>query len=183
MRIERDQWRTILIVAGMVTAFVLAVWLPDRMAQRTVQARIDAAQRQLGFDRLGALGLKQLADEVAELERLSTDSRRRVPGSGEVADLLRQLSADLSTARVSQQQILTQNVSHGRDYSVMPLVVEFQSSFPAAFSFLRGVESMPRLVRVSKLEIDGSPDRPDEPLSVRLDLVSVFSDTTKEVQP
>lgn len=153
MRLEHDQKRTLLVTGILTLTFVFGLWMPQHLEQRQLEQRIENAQRQLGFDRKGSVGLTELTDEVAELTAALHNTKKHIPADSELAPLLRKVGAELSNHARGDDEITTDPVLDGAQYSLTPIHVEFRGDFTGAFAFLKSVESMRRLVRVHRLEL------------------------------
>jgi Tfp pilus assembly protein PilO len=174
MRVERDQLRILLAVVAVATLFVAGLWLPQRYRQHRLEAAIAAAEQEQQAHATCALNLQTLARREARLRHDTAASERYVPPEGELADLLRQISSELQREKVTDQEIQTQPLAIGANYCVMPITLRFRCSFPAAYGFLRSVESLHRLVRVTRVELAGEADQPGRPLQARLELCGLF---------
>ncbi len=179
MRIEKDQKRTLATVGILVAAFVVGLWLPHRLQERRLHQQIKAAQKQLGFDRASSQGLGKLARDVIALREVTDQSQKYVPQETELAPLLRQLSTNLQTLDTSDQVMETETSTTGQDYSVIPVTLKFKGSFPSAFGFIKNIESMRRLVRITRLYARSDASKPGEPLTVEIQICA-FSSSSEE---
>jgi Tfp pilus assembly protein PilO len=175
MRIERDQGLTLLALLGIVGVFAAFRAGPGWVQRTRLQMRINQASAQLTDDPASIRRLGALAHEVGELQRVADEPLREIPREAELAGLLRRLSAELENGRVNEQELHTDPVVAGRGYSVIPVAVTFSSGFPAAFEFLDKVESMPRLVRVTKLNFSGDTTKGNDSLKVRVEVCAFFT--------
>lgn len=175
MRIERDQIKTLAIIGVMAGVFVGALWLPQRFEERRLRESIAESQKQLGFDRASSEGLAELNQVVLELRQTLDRTRKDVPRRDDLADLLRTLTRELEARQVSEVEIQNLPVLAGDDYSVMPLTVRFRASAPAAFGFVKHIEDMRRLVRVTRVELAVDPAKPAEPPVARVELCAFFA--------
>ena len=81
----------------------------------------------------------------------------------------------LDRQHVVGQELQTGNIIQGEEYGVIPITLRFKGSFPAVYGFLQGIESMRRMIRITKLDFDGDAQRVEEPLAVRIELYTFFS--------
>ena len=176
MLIEKDQTRAMIILGVMTGVFALGFWLPNRLLENRLQAELTEVQETLAVDRHDPEKLAVMVRQVSDLKALTQQSQKYVPQSDELADLLRQLSIELERQSVSGQEIQTGKIIHGQEYSVVPITLRFKGSFPAVFGFLQRIESMQRMIRVTKLDFDGDSERVNEPLRVRIELYTFFTE-------
>jgi Tfp pilus assembly protein PilO len=175
MRIERDQAVTLLIVLLFVAAAVVGGWLPRRLQEQRLRDQIDTLKSQLGQESSNTPELGKLSRNVGDLRKAVHESSRFVPRDPDLADLLRSLSATLADLKVTDQEIQTQPIVAGAEYSVIPITLRFRGPFPAAYGFLRRVETMRRMVRVTRFDVAGSAEHPDDPPSVRVELCGFYA--------
>ena len=174
MRLERDQRRTLAILGVVAGLFVGVLWMPHKFQERRLRSQIEDAQVQLGFQG-PAVGLGNLAREVARLKTEASASNKYVPPETELAQLLKEVSSHLAKEQVTDHETQTQAISVGADYSMMPVNMRFQGSFPATFGFLRNLEEMDRLVRVTRIKLHGEASKPMDPLEVSVELCTFFA--------
>lgn len=184
MQVERDQIKTLLILVGIVAAFVLGVWLPLNSKRKRVEASMAELQQTMQGDRTMAVGLAAMGAQINALQIAVDRSDKIVPNQNELASLLRDWSTELDAQQVEGQDIDPQEMYVGQDYTLIPIKLKFHGSFMAAFRFLRHVESMNRLIRFGSIQMNGNPDEAEEPLIVRVELSTFFMpDEVAEVQP
>ena len=170
MRIERDQITTAAVLAAMLLVCVLGGWMPNRFRAARLESRIAEARSQLGLGSSGGEDVKQLARQVRELQDAINKTQKHIPQDDELADLLRRISEQLDDQAVVEPTIRTHSVRQGTDYRVIPIELRFEGSFPSAFGFVEQLESMRRLVRIDRLEVEADRKQRHKPLAVALDL-------------
>lgn len=176
MSIERDQMRTMMILGVMTGVFTLGFWLPNHLHEKRLNRQLQVAEKNLSEVHHDPEKLAVMVRQVADLKAMSQQSQKYVPQTDELADLLRQLSIELERQHVSGQEVHTGGIIHGQQYSVIPVTLRFKGSFPAVFGFLSSIESMQRMIRVTKLDFDGDAQQVNELLSVRIELYTFFSE-------
>lgn len=136
----------------------------NHFEKRSLEARIEAAERELGMDRGPAESLDELKHAVADLRDRLSGSQQYVPEAPELAGVLRGLTDALSGFAPSDQSIETQATRAYARYSVIPIFVRFEGDFLSTYGTLRSIERMPRMVRIDRLSIRRlKPDRPAPP--------------------
>ena len=183
MRLERDETRTLLILAVLAGVFVLGMWLPLRLASARVNERIDAANASLGANKDAVGDLGRLADEVATLQQIVDGTKKHVPQTHEEADLLQRLSGAMTRQRLHVDEMLGQSRDIGEDYGVISVSLRFQGSFASVYGFIQELETMRRLVRIVDMRIVGNPRHPRDPLIVRMHVCSFFSPVQGAAKP
>ncbi len=176
MRIEPDIKKTLTTLVVMAIVFTGASWWARSAERAELESRIDAIKRQLGVEHKDTQGIETLRGHVAELRRQSETANKVVPNSIDLADVLRGLNNELLAQNVKNQEMQTHAIDSGPLFSMIPLTLKFDGTYDGVFALVRSIESMPRLTRISKLDLVGVPTDPSQPLSVRLELMS-FSTT------
>jgi len=174
MRIDRNQFRTLVIVGTLSAAFVGALWLPRKLEERKLHSQIESMKQEIRADEATGQDLKRLSDEVAAMRKDAAAMNRHLAEETEVADVLRQLSADLETHGTREHETQTQTIAPGKDFSLLPVAVSFRSSCASMFEFLKTVEQSPRLMRVTRMQLTGDSNAPGE-VRVRLELCTFLA--------
>jgi len=172
MRVERDQFKAGMVVVGMFVVFGLGVLWPLSRKRANVETSITELDTQISQNRTATVGLTALGEQIVDFQQQIDNSHKIVPRDSELASLLRKWSNELEAQQTTDQDIQTQPTVLGEDYNLIPIRLKFRGSFMAAFRFLRHIESLNRLIRIGQLEVTGNPERPDEPLMIRIELVT-----------
>jgi Tfp pilus assembly protein PilO len=175
MRVERDVMITASVIATLVLVAALALWMPTTRERTRLLADIQAAQVVLQQNVKIDAELAEHRSFVSDLKDELNMEHRRVPHGVNLGDLLRRVSTEVRAQSVTEQETQTLPIVHGEHYSAIPVVLKFNGSFPAAYGMVESIETMPRLVRVTGLNIDGDPLRPNEPLRVRIEMAAIFT--------
>jgi len=142
MKLKSDEKRTLAAAVVVLLVGVIGGGAPYAWRHAVLRDRIDQAERQLGFDRQRERNLTHLASEVAAMQEMVRGSQKYVPAEPEVASFLRMLSEELAAVGVSAELKQRDRVE-GRDFTIVPVDVEFEGGFGAAQRFIARTESMP----------------------------------------
>lgn len=174
MRVERDQVILVAAITAVLVGFGVLGYMPIRSGRQESKERIDVYKAQLASDLAGARQLPKLREEVAALQEALGGSQRDVPTQSELASLLRTLSSELDRQQVTDKEVQTRAIQSGADYNVLPVSLRFTGTFGAVYGFVRQIESMPRLIRIDRLELSGTPDGAGR-LTARIELSTFFT--------
>ena len=155
----------LLAAAGAFVHYRTVASASDRLAGIRVEVRKVQASNE---------SLRQSMRNLPEIEERAELFRQRVPAEPGLGALLESLSAQLSGAKVREQEILTKPTVAGRQFARVPVSLRFRGSMESAFGVVRHLETMPRLTRIEKLMIVRPVEQ--EPLQVDLEF-SAFSST------
>lgn len=177
MRIDRQQKVTIALLAGMVSLYVGAVWLPQRMTEGVLESRLKTARAAANPSDATADDLKALMASVDQLRQSVRRDRRVVPSQPQLAELIKQLSGALEEQSVTEQEIQTQPVIQGATYGAIPVTLRFRAEFPAVCRFIAKVESMDRVVQITRVGVEAprSTSKERRAPEVHIELVAFFA--------
>ncbi|MFW6059170.1 MAG: type 4a pilus biogenesis protein PilO [Phycisphaeraceae bacterium] len=170
-RIDPGEWKRLALVAVLAVVLAVGVWLPAHHRRVALQERIAEARRELGRDLVDTRNLPELHRRVRKLHATLEGAQRYVPQEDEQDQLLRDLTEAMRAHAVVDPELVVHETRELAGYSVVPMRIEFRSSFPAAFGVLQRIESMSRLVRVDEFQLEPvRKERADSPLRVTLKL-------------
>lgn len=174
MRAERDQIKTLLIVVGIVAVFVGAVWYPMHRKQTKIRSDIKELSDAIQSGRTATVGLPAMGHQIVLLEQKINGSDKYVPHDPDLASLMRQWTTQLKDNDVRDEEIQTQSVVRGDEFSMIPIKLKFRGSFEAVFSYLRYVEQMNRLSRFNTVKVESSLSKTEEPLRVEIEMCTFY---------
>lgn len=159
---DRSQWIVLGSIGLLSAVFSLAVWLPESRKLAGYEDRIVAAQEELGPSFFEPAMMGKRVNEVESLKEEISSSARFVPQRSELASVLRSLTQAVESGGVTNQSIQTRESKQYKHYAELPISLEFEDTFSAAYGVLEQIESLPRLVRVDALSLRVL-DRDDAP--------------------
>lgn len=177
MRIEKDQKRTMGILAGMGVIFAAFFAVPQYLHERALVKTIAGVTETAGLETVDLRRLPPLLKEVNALSEELEAQTRFVPEEAHLADLLLTLSSELSAREARDAETQTLPVVVGARYSVIPVTLHFKGSFASAYHFLNTIESSRRLTWVTRLELTRSTEDSPQDVSVKMELCSFYSPT------
>lgn len=175
MRLERDLWLTLGAAVGLIALFGCTLFLPQHLKQQRLTQQLAEAEMELDQNRQGTAGMDKLQADVDRLRKALAEAPKTVPAETDIAPLLRQLSSDLEVLQVSDKEVVTQPVVDGTNFGLVPMTLKFTGSYRTLYEFLQRLEGNPRLIRVIRLELDGSVEQLGQPVQARVDLMTFFS--------
>jgi hypothetical protein len=185
---RRSRWTFPAVGAGIAVATIVVFARPAEVEARRLDAEADALLAK-------ARGLETLEKTLAEAKTDAAAWRaraerelREVPDEPGQALLMQALQPPADGAATTVDQTFTAakavpcGPSFPKGWSSLPVTITVEGGFPAVYSLLASAESLGRLVRVVRVEIDaprpeGKEDRSDA-VSARIELDAIFRDAT-----
>jgi len=162
-------------LVGLIVLFVGSVLVPFGIRDARLQTRIDAARADLGIGETDNAGLARLYTEVQRLREQATGRGQLIPNEDEIPLVLQDLSGLINAPGVTGQEIVTDKAGYYADYNILPVKIQFNAPFATAFDLVKRIETLSRVVRVDRLNIEAGPDYPRRPLVVNLKLSAFFA--------
>ncbi len=178
MKIDRSTARHWAVLFGLLVLFIAVVLVPYGIKDARLQKRIDTAREELGIGDVDNSGLANLHNEVQDLREQVGGRGQYIPNEDEISLVLRDLSGLINAPGVTGQEIVTDKPNYYADYNILPVKIQFNAPFATAFDLVKRIESLSRVVRVDRLEIESEPDYPRQPLVVNLQLSAFFASQT-----
>ncbi len=175
MWIDRAQVKPTLIgvvVLGLTAAGML---VPTYWQRYELESRLAAARHELGMDVTESAGIGKLTREVLRLREISDGAQRHVPEEPELGGVLRTLHAALGRHAAGSAEVYTKPTEHYAHFSVIPIAVEFESTFPGLYKILERMEADRRLMRLERLEVEARPDGLHRPLRARMQVSTFYA--------
>jgi Tfp pilus assembly protein PilO len=149
----RVQWTVLAALGlGVVLFYVLAA-RPGRGRLESLRQQIQTKQRELKDNQYRARDLPMLAFEVQQLESQVEIYNRQFPKQPDLGQFIKditQVSQQLALADWKYQPNAPKRTG---TYFEMPIGMQFRGDFLNVASFLRQIETLPRLTRVKRIHI------------------------------
>jgi len=154
MRVSRDNWIVLGILAVLVVTYGGVVYRRQSNRLEDLREKIAARKRQHQADAAKAARVPPMMREIEHMkQRYNSDWNRRLPASQELAGFLREISANLAEENLSRPMIAPGDPTRGSLYNVLPITMKFEGDFLSLAAFLRRVDGMTRLTRIEQLSI------------------------------
>lgn len=160
MRSKKEQLIGGLVCAALLVAYALLIARPQTRALAGVRAEAQS----LGTDIVARQILTQ-STSLRETELQQCRGRiagitEQVPSSDKLGDLIAQLSEASEAWNLRSTDVAPANGYEIGKLRVLPIEVTFECDFPSLFGFVQRIETLPRLVRVSRLKTQRRADAP-----------------------
>lgn len=144
-------------MAAIAVALGAAYWYGvDRpLARRLSTARDEMNALRAGRASRAATDAErhELDDRLRQAELALTDFESRIPRSADLGRFIEDVSDIAGRAGLRDQHIEPHPPESRGLFVVLPIRMDFASGFEGAFAFLRGLEELHRVARVSELKV------------------------------
>ncbi|MBU8870274.1 MAG: type 4a pilus biogenesis protein PilO [Gemmatimonadales bacterium] len=166
----------ILLVVVVVPMYFMSSSYPFTWASRTVaidglEARHEELSRDLEKARLLVRNLERVEREYAILRDQWDVAQALLPEQNEMPNLLRKVSAAGQQSGVEFQVFRPLSPVNQGFYADNPIEVTVKGGYHQTGVFLSRLANLNRIVNVSKLRMNGTPDQEKEPSTMETDLV------------
>ncbi len=176
MRMMRDNWIVLGVLAALVAAFVLTVYRPQRNRLNDLREQAVLTRQQLQSEQAQAACLPDMVRQVDDLKQQFRDFDRRLPRQKELGEFIRDISTAILAERLENQVIEPGNPTRGPLYNRLPIILKFEGSFTGLGNFLARMDRMERLTRIEAITV--KPIRPESPrLQVELQMNIYFTES------
>ncbi len=179
-----------ILVMVMFAAIPLAAWqlVFKPYNDRTADLRREISVKQEKLRKLNRLvgSVGPLKKEIASLEKAIQFFQSKLPSKKEIDKVLRE------TWRLAEQNKLVtksiRTINHKGSagniydcdlYAEQLILINLQGDFKGFYSFLQALESQPRIMRISRMELKKEPDAEEGYINASFD-VSVFFEHSEE---
>lgn len=153
----RYQKQLALVLMGAIVAFLALIYLPSARRLQTLAQKISTSTATLDAQRQQLAQLPVVKTAADELDR-HLDAFKPIPQGDEQFKFVGQISDNAENLQLenfswmrNQKQIESSSLHR------LPIRISFASDFDSAFTFLRHLEEMPRLLRITDLTMFEMP--------------------------
>lgn len=156
-----DRRHMLITILSAVLALALGgavlVW-PTMSKRSAVQEQIESLERKIAGISDEAKTVSRLEAELAALRETAAVEMKRVPGTPDMAGIMRKLSLPVDGRTVRDQTFtagtpMSAIIGEETPEASLPLTVDMEADFEAVFALLRTAERMDRLVNVRSLHL------------------------------
>ncbi len=171
IRINKDSYIMIGILAVIVIVAIVAVYMPQSRKLKNLRADITTCKREMESEAQKASVVPALLREVNALKSRYKNFDRRLPKSKELAGFLRDISSELaSEPNIVSESYTTASPTREELFHKLPIQMRMKGSYIALANFMNRISNMERLTRVEKLSITASDDSGDLNIDMQLNI-------------
>ena len=157
--------REIIFVAVMLGLLASTNYFVFSKANKRKAERLaDIRQRQTALSNLqqATAGIEDLNRKIDDLQKAITFFESKLPQEKEVDKILREVSQMAEANSLQTKSIKTLPAVPGPNYSEQPIQMNLSGDFNGYYSFLLQLEKLPRITRVTQMNLQKISDRDGE---------------------
>lgn len=172
MRIGLRELTFFVLLLAIVAGAGYFVFLPHwRDAQSLARANEVKQLRLAKLDRIGQTS-ESLAAELSELGRALDFFESKLPNDQQIHSVLNEIAQIREKHGLSSGSVRTLKQVQAADYTSLPIEMEMSGSWEGVYRFLLDLERLPRITRISDMEI--TKDKAGEGRVVSKLVVSIY---------
>jgi Tfp pilus assembly protein PilO len=155
----RMQFALIAVVAIVLTLFYFAGFRPQNQKKNELRVQIAQVTKDLQASQTQAGRLPRVAADLVRLRAQLADFKK-LPNDLELGEFVKQITQISRQAQVASLEYNLGGAPHQHEqFTEQPVTLRFDGNFVNVFEFLRQVEDLPRLARISTIAVHGTEVR------------------------
>jgi type IV pilus assembly protein PilO len=175
----------VLFLVAMVGLLVLSYFVVfQKAAARRLALQADSARKQesLGELERSTAGINDLDRKLGEVQKAVAFFESKLPQAKEIDKILKEVWQMAEANSLQTRTIKTMNSQHAANYSEQPIEISLSGDFNGFYAFLLQLEKLPRLTRVTQMNLQKLPDHDGE-MQAQMTLSIFFEPDVKNVNP
>ena len=150
--------------------------------KRKAERLADIRSRQTALSNLqqATAGIEDLNRKIDELQKAITFFESKLPQAKEVDKILKEVWQMAEANQLQTRTIKTMKSERGPSYSEQPIHMSLSGNFNGFYSFLLQLEKLPRITRVTQMQLQKISDREGE-MQAQITLSIFFEPDTGSV--
>ncbi|MDP6633531.1 MAG: type 4a pilus biogenesis protein PilO [Phycisphaerae bacterium] len=180
MKLEKDTWIVIGILAVMVVGSVVFVYRSQGKRLAEFEAQVVAIEATVKTQAQTVASFPGLVKQIQSMRARYKNFDRRLPVRQELGGFLKELSGYLGDENFSDQLIEPGSPTREELFHTLPIIMRFRGCYLKSVDFFKRIGEMERLTRIQKLKITKQPtkdDQDDPTLDIELQLNIYFTES------
>src|SRR5437773_5750998 len=152
----------VLVMLGLLGSTNYFVFSKSNKRKAERLADIRARQQALGNLQQATAGIDDLNHKIDELQKAITFFESKLPQEREVDKILKEVWQMAEANSLQTKTIKTLKSERGPSYSEQPIQMSLAGDFNGFYSFLLQLEKLPRITRVTQMNLTKISDRDGE---------------------
>src|SRR5437588_252431 len=160
------------LMVGLLLASYFFVFAKATVKKKDLMADIQAKQIALANLKQSTVGIDDLGRRIDDLKKAITFFESKLPQEKEVDKILREVWRLAEANQLQTKTVKPSKSERGPSYSEQPIEMSLAGDFTGFYSFLLQLEKLPRITRLSKMNLQKISER-DGHMTAQLTL-SIF---------
>ena len=165
------------VMLGLLGSSYFLVFNKANEKRVAVQAEIDRKQKELAELELATSGTADLKRKIEDLQKAISIVEDKLPQEREIDKVLKEVWQMAEANKLEQRTIKTLKSQRANNYNEQPIEMSLAGDFEGFYVYLQQLEKLPRLTRVTKMELTKMDDR-DGAMEAKLTLSIFFEPDT-----
>jgi Tfp pilus assembly protein PilO len=152
----------VLVMLGLLGSTNYFVFSKSNKRKAERLADIRTRQTALGNLQQATAGIDDLNRKIDELQKAITFFEGKLPQEKEVDKILKEVWQMAEANSLQTRSIKTLKVERGANYSEQPIMMTLSGDFNGFYAFLLQLEKLPRITRVTEMNLQKINDRDGE---------------------
>ena len=144
----------VVVMVGLLGCIYFLVWDKAQAKIVSMERKTEEKVKALSDLERATSGVSDVDKKVAELEEAIKFFEKKLPQERDIDQILKEVWNMAETNQLTTKTIKTMKSQRGPTYSEQPIEMTLSGNFSGFYEFLLKLERLPRLTRVSQLNLD-----------------------------
>ena len=157
--------RELILVSAMVALLICSyffVFAPSTKKREGLKSEMESRRQALVNLKQATSGIDDLGKKIEELQQAISFFEKKLPQEKEVDKILKEVWQMAEANSLQTKTVKTLKSERGPNYSEQPIQMTLAGDFNGFYAFLLQLEKLPRITRVSQMELEKINERDGE---------------------
>ena len=150
------------VMVGLLGCAYFFVFKKSEQRKVELRAQIEASQTKLNNLQQATIGIDDINRKIEELQKAITFFESKLPQEKEVDKILKEVWQIAESNSLQTKTIKTLRTERAANYSEQPIQMNLSGDFNGFYSFLLQLEKLPRITRVTQMNLTKITNRDGE---------------------
>jgi type IV pilus assembly protein PilO len=154
--------RELILVSAMVALLICSyffVFAPSTQKREALKEEMQTRRQALVNLKTATNGIDDLGKKIEELQQAISFFEKKLPQEKEVDKILKEVWQMAEANSLQTKSVKTLKTERGPNYSEQPIQMVLAGDFNGFYAFLLQLEKLPRITRVSQMELSKINER------------------------
>jgi type IV pilus assembly protein PilO len=149
----------VVAMLGLLGSSYLLVFQKSNAKRQQLQADIESKQRALSNLQQATSGIEDMNTKIDELQQAIAFFESKLPQEKEIDKILTEVWQKAEENSLNNRSVKPLRAERAAGYSEQPIQMQLSGDFNGFYSFLLQLEKLPRITRVTNMELKKIDDR------------------------